>query len=119
MGNIILGAIVFVVTFLGRFAIYKAGKKKDKKKKSGVATEIMYLVNRFRLDIKKTDCEHIAAIVSLVDGIIIAGALVLAISITENIFWELVVGLITVIVLIISINEIFGRILLKRGYGKK
>ena len=121
MDNLILSAIVFVLCFIVRLLIYVLGKKKKgkKKRRDGIAVDMQYLINRFKLDKKKVDKISIAAVISILDAIIIAGTLVATISITDNIALELIIGLIVVMALIIIIYEIFGRILVKKGYGVK
>ena len=119
MENLILGTIVFVLAFLIRFILYLVNKKRrNKKNEVAVWTDMQYLVNRFKIDIKKLDKVHIAAIISFIDALIITAAIILAVVITDNIILELLIGLVVVLVLIIGINKVFGRILLKRGYGK-
>lgn len=118
METLILALIVFVLCFIVRLMIYVIGKKR-KKKRGGIATDMLYLINKFKLDKKKIDRVGIAAIISILDALIISGTLSLVTIITDNITLELILGLVFVIVLIFIVYEIFGKILVKKGYGLK
>jgi len=119
MDDLLLGTLVFVMTFLTRFIAYIWNKKRKKKNHSdSISVEMQYLVNRFNLDKKRIDKSGVVVIISLMDAIIITVALLIAINLSDNIVLELLIGIVVVFALILGINEIFGRILLKKGYGK-
>lgn len=119
MGNLILCLIIFAIAFIGRLLLYFITRKKENKKRYGISMEIQYLVSRFNLDKKKLNNTNIAAIMSLLDALIISITLFISVSITSNVMLEMLIGLVIVVVLILIVNEIFGRILLKKGYGRK
>ena len=81
--------------------------------------EMQYLVNRFELDKKKVDNYSIASIMCLVDGLIVAVALFLALRLSGSTVVEILIAFVLVFGLIILFNEIIGRILKKKGYDKK
>lgn len=121
MDWLILGTIMFTLIFLIRFGSYlyfKKKKKKTKKRKKELPMEMMYLINKFDIDRKKIDNTHIAAIMSLEDALIITVAAIISTSITKIIFIEMIIGLVLVVIMIYGFNEILGKILLKKGYGK-
>jgi hypothetical protein len=118
MNNLILGCITFAVVFLFRLLFYFIGNKKSKNK-GGIWKEMQYLIVKFKLDEKKVNKKSIAAIISILDAFIISLTLCLVIIITDNVPLELILGLVFVIVLIYLVYEIFGRILVRKGYGRK
>ncbi len=121
MEELILFTFAFLFCFIGRFSLYLFSKRKKKKKnknKNGIAVEMKYLSNKFNLDAKRIDNKAFAALLSFLDSLIIAGTLSLVVWITDNLILELLLGLTVLIALIYLVNEIVGRILVKRGYGK-
>lgn len=119
MFDLILSLVVFFIVLISRFSIYFINKKSKKKHKLGSYIDIMYLVKKFNLDNKKMNTSLISFIVSFIDAFIISITLWISVNITDSIILELLIGLVIVLSLIYIINEILGRILLKRGYEKK
>ena len=117
MEFVIIGLIVFVIIFLARLFIYMRSHKK-KKKNTGIIMEMKYLITKFNLDDKKVDTKGTAALISLLDRLIITGTFIAVLLITDNIYIEMILGLALVVILIYVVYEIFGRILKKRGYEK-
>jgi hypothetical protein len=123
MELLFLFIFTFAFAFLGRLILYMVSKmnkkgKKKKKRNDGIAIEIKYLCTKFKLDEKKLDNKVFASIMSFIDALIISGTLTLVVMITDNLIFELFLGLIIVIVLIYVINEILGRILKRKGFEK-
>lgn len=123
MEQLILFIFTFLLTFIGRIALYllsKRNKKKGKKKKdkSGLAVEMKYLSMKFKLDNDLVDKRSIATLISCMDALIIASTFAIVITITDNMVLELILGLALIFGLIYGLYEILGRILLKKGYGK-
>lgn len=96
----------------------KMRKKKEKQNKNGIAVEMKYLKNKFSLDEKKIDRRSLAAVISLLDSLIISSTLIIVISLTDNMILEMLLGLVIVIFLIYVSYEILGRILKKKGFEK-
>lgn len=119
MENLVMSLIVFGVCFVARLLLYIVTKNKKFKKNFGLAMEEQYLINRFKLDKNKLNKLSIASIISLMDAFIISLTLFIAVTITSNVMLEMLIGLVIVVCSILLFNEIFGRILLKRGYGRK
>lgn len=119
MDNLIMCLIIFVIVFILRLGLYFLTRKKENRKKYGLTMEVQYLINRFNLDKNKLNKTSIASIISLLDALIISATLFTAVTITSNVMLEMLIALVIVVCSIILVNEIFGRILLKKGYGKK
>ena len=118
MDNIIMSLIVFALTFIARFSLFLVTRKKKNKKKYGLSMEVEYLIHRFKLNKKRLNTIGIASIISLLDALIISITIFVAVTITSNIMLEMLIGLVIVVCSIIVVNEILGRILLKKGYDK-
>lgn len=123
MDKLILFIFCFIFCFIGRLTIYlisKLSRKKSKinESKNGIAVEMKYLINKFKLVESKIDKKSFAAIISFLDAIIISGSLIIVIVITDNTVFEMILGLIVVTILIYVIYEILGKILIKKGFDK-
>lgn len=99
--------ILFLLTFLTVLIIYevfivsKTKKKKAKKKdKVKEPTEVLYLVNRYKLDMKKVDYNQLLQIVALVSSLDIA-IVVSIMAMFDNFFLEIMIGMVGVLVTIL------------------
>ena len=61
------------------------------------------------------DNMSVMSLVSLEDAIIITVALFSSIKVSDNVFIELLVGLVITVILIFLLNELLGRFIKKRG----
>jgi len=98
----------------------KAKKKKQKKKetKIGTAVELKYLSLKFKIPLKKLEKKWINLTICSIDAFIIATTISLIANVTKIIPLQMIIGLITVFSLIYVIYEIFGKILILKGYDK-
>lgn len=112
--------VTFFVVFIGRFAFYLFSKRKKKKskKQNSISVEISYLIKKFNLNKKKIDKKFFALIFSAIDALIIGLTLLVVILITDKMVLQILLAFVVVIVLILAVYEIFGRILLWKGYDK-
>ncbi len=119
MEKFVLFLFTFLFTFIGRLTLYLMGKMgKKHKEKSGISVEIKYLISKFNLKKSKLDKKRYAAIISFLDAIIISATLIIVITITDNFFLEMILGLFIVIMFIYILYEILGRILIWKGFDK-
>lgn len=120
MEKFVLFIFTFLFTFIGRLTFYLISKlkKKKSKEKNGISTELRYLITKFKLQDNLADKKSLAAIISFLDALIISLTLIIVITITDNIFLELILGLFIVIIFIYILYEILGKILVKKGFGK-
>ena len=125
MSRLILSGILFVFIFILRFIIhlYLISRKKTNTKKKlnqiGDPIEIQYLTKRFNLLPSKMKSIKIGLFISIIDAFIIAFTVYIASMVSDSVLVEILVGTVLVFVLIFSINELFGRILKRKGYDKK
>ena len=116
MEYLIYFGVIFVLVFLFYFLL--SNRIKLKKGTYNKIGEINYLIKKFKLDPKKINYNVTANIVALINAFIIAFTCV-AISIVEmKLVWQLLIGFVLLFALIYSIYEIYGRTLLKKGWGK-
>ena len=111
--------ILFLGTFIFVYLVYLVliilrKKKMDKYKKS---TEVRYLENKYKLDIKKLNLKKLSHILDLANAFIIA-ITILVISFVDDLILKLMVGFIVLFPMILIIYHIIGKSLQKK-YGKK
>lgn len=117
---LILFCTLFVVVLLCDYYLVNKRylKKVKKKKKYNELTEVFYLKTKFKLDERKLNTNKIMVIISCINAFIISLVSVVVILIRINIILQLLIGFVLLIALIYSIYEIFGRLLVKKGYSK-
>ena len=104
--------------------MFKKDKKKarnTKKKKIELNKEfgeINYLTAKFKLDKNKLNYKSCILWISLINAFIIAFVSTVISAIPAKIIWQLLVGFVLIFALIYSLYEIYGRILVKKGFGK-
>lgn len=119
------GIITLIIVFLvDYFAVllpkYKviSGKKTKKKDKKIYIMELQYLINHFKLDIKKIDLEYVIKWFAFLNAFIIAFTSAVIMLLPWNMFFQLLVGFVLLLALIYSLYELFGRHLVKKGWQK-
>ena len=108
--------LVFVLVFLVNLIMDLIKIKKKKFRKIG---EIQYLVNRFNLDINKIKYKSTSVCISLINAFIIATVTTVVSFLDAVIAIQLLCGFVLLFALIYMLYEIYGRILIKKGYKKK
>ena len=109
-------AVIFIVVFLVTYVMDLIKIKRKKFKKIG---EMQYLVGKFKLDINRINYKIHCLIISLINAFIIS-TVTLVISLVDAIMAiQLLVGFVLLFALIYSLYEIYGRILVKKGYVLK
>ena len=109
---IFIFAVIFLITFI--MDLLKIKKRKFKK-----IGEVQYLVNKFKLDINKINYKNTCLIISLINAFIISTVTLVIFMIDTMMTLQLLVGFILLFTLIYILYEIYGRILIKKGYQKK
>ena len=113
--------ILFIIFFLCYYYIvnkrYLNSIKKKKKKKIELI-ELTYLTKKFNLDEDKLPLNKILICTAIFNSLIISLTSVIIILINVHISIKLLIGLALVFALIYAIYELFGRYLVKKGYGK-
>ena len=122
-------AIIFTIFYVGNYYLNlkrkynkitnkKPSKKKKKNNKPVEIMELSYLINKFKLDIKKMDLLYCIRWISFLDAFIIALTCVIIFLLPWKLIWQLLTGFVLVFGLIYALYEIFGRHLVKKGWGK-
>lgn len=118
----LLISIMYYIFLKRKYNVY-VGKKKNKREAKKLlldTMELSYLISRFSLDVKKMNLLMCIRYIALINGIIIATTTTLVYYLPfTKIFWQLAVGFVLLLGLIYSLYEIFGRLLVKRGWKKK
>ncbi|MBQ9018870.1 MAG: hypothetical protein IJ097_00985 [Bacilli bacterium] len=102
MSKIIEGIILFIFSFVLIFILYQLFivRRAKSKRKAKEPFEVSYLVNRYKLDLKKINYNKLLRIVSLVSSFDIA-LVVLIIIVINNFYLEIIVGFISMILIIL------------------
>ena len=108
--------LVFLIIML---LTYVLDLLKIKKRKYKTISEVQYLIAKFKLNSSKLNYKRICLVVSLLNAIIITTVVVVVSSINAPIALQFLVGFILLFALIYALYEIFGRILIAKGYNKK
>ena len=111
--------IIFFASFLFMLLIYICfiNRRRKNAKTEGSFSEPSYLINRFNLDLTKISYKKIMWITTFLNSFIIAFTAAVVICV-ENLLLELLLGFVLLMVLIFSLYEITGKILVARGYAK-
>ena len=96
----------------------KNAKKNKKKKDVKEFGEINYLVGKFNLDKKKIDYKSTILWTAVINAFIISFVSTVISAIPAHTIWQLLVGFVLIFALIYALYEIYGRILVKKGWGK-
>ncbi len=104
--------IAFLIVYLFYlFTVILQKKKYDKFKKTN---QVMYFVRKYKLNVNKIDMRKFTNILGITNSLIIALAFS-ATFVVENIFLQLLVGLLVLIPLILLFYSLIGNYLKKRA----
>ena len=115
--------ILFIFTYIFCFLIYllfvvkKAKKMKNLKKNSYQPMEVIYLVNKYNLDLEKVDYNNLLIIISLVSSFDISVIVTILLSV-KNYILLLIIGFISVIFLILLSYHMVYLVYKKKGMIK-
>ena len=112
--------LLFLLTFVFVFILYqifivRKAKKKGKKFKEPI--EITYLVNRYKLDLKKVNYKKLLRVISIVSSLDIS-LVVTIIMLINNFVLEIIVGFISTLVIILLSYHIVYLVYKKKGMIK-
>lgn len=111
--------ILFIITYILVFLIYKVylkAKYKSKKKKKEL-TEVLYLVNKYHLDVKKIGYKKLLNVVCIVSSLDISILITIAV-IKDKLFYQMLIAVILAIPLIVVSYSIVGNYYKKKGMIK-
>ena len=117
--KIIINVIYFVVSYLIIFLLYSLviNRKKKSYKDATKQMDILYLVNNFKLNTKKTKYNTLKWITNIINPLIISITFIIVTNIKSFIL-GIMIGFLVMMMLIYSIYEIIGRILKKKEFDK-
>lgn len=110
--SFVLSYIIFLLIYI--FIINRKRKDLSNGKKQ---VEINYIINKAKLDMRKTKYNTLKWAVTLINPLIISITFIIVTNI-ESYIVGIIVGFITLLILVYSCYEILGRIL-KKKEGKK
>lgn len=113
--NIISFTIVYIIFLL--IYIFIINRKRKDYTNAKKQTEIYYIVNKFKLDMRKTKYNTLKWAVTFINPLIISITFIIVTNIKSYII-GILVGFITLLLLVYSCYEIIGRYL-KKKEGKK
>lgn len=105
----------FIIVLLLHILIINRGRKTYKEGKK--ITEIHYLVYKYKLDMRKIKYNSLKWATTIANSLIVAFATTV-VSIINGIVWQILIGFVLLVILILPTYEIIGRHFQKKG-GKK
>ncbi len=99
--------IVFVILFVIQYFLFIRKKQKYNKKK--IPQELNYLKRLYRLDLKKIHYKTFVWIYSLVNTFIVSTTYIIVVRLVEGFVFQVIVGIILLILLIIICYGLLGR----------
>jgi len=115
MYEFIQGLMLFMLSFIIVFVLYRVFiiRKAKRKKNPKEPFEVTYLVNKYKLDLKKINYKRLLNVISLISSFDIA-LVVVIIVLLKSFILEIIVGLVsTVVIILISYHLVY--IVYKRG----
>ena len=111
----VLTLLIFLVDY---FVVFKK-RLKSKKIKNTDILEISYLIGKFKLDPNKILFKPLSLYCALINGFIISFTVTVISNIKVHMIFQLLIGFVMLFGLIYSVYEIYGRILIKKGWQKR
>lgn len=107
IGIILEYLIVFTIILIINYFLYVRKKKRLNKKKMPV--ELFYLISMYKLDIKKINYKKFLWIYSFVNTFIVSTIYIIVVYLVEGFIWQLLIGMVLLILLIIICYGLLGR----------
>ncbi len=107
LGVILEYLIVFTIIFIVNYFLYVRKKKRLNKNKMPV--ELFYLISMYKLDIKKINYKKFLWIYSFVNTFIVSTIYIIVVYLVEGFIWQLLIGMVLLILLIIICYGLLGR----------
>jgi hypothetical protein len=106
--------ILYYIIFFGVYKLYFLIKLRKGKQNLFKMTEILYLINIYKLDIKKIGIRKVLNIISLINPLILASIL-LSTDFIDNLLIRIIVMFVLLFILIIVIYHVIGKHFQKKG----
>ena len=119
MNNFIRELILFVVSFIIVFLLYRIFiiKKAKRKKNPKEPFEVTYLVNKYKLDLERINYKRLLNVISLVSSLDIA-LVVVIIVLLKSFILEIIVGFISTLIIILVSYHLVYLVYKKKGMIK-
>ena len=128
MNTTIIGISTFLIVFILDYYLILLPKynlimgntkpKRKKKTKKVVISEVQFLQTRFKLNANKMDIKYMIRWIAFLNAFIIAFTSTIITFIPWDLAWQLLIGFVLLFALIYALYEIFGRVLVKKGWDK-
>ena len=119
LANILFFLVLAIVIFLIDYIFVFKRRIKSKIVKNDQIMEFSYLIYKFKLDKNKVLYKPMGLYCALINGFIISGVVTIISNIKVKMIWQLLIGFVLLFGLIYSVYEIYGRILVKKGWKIK
>ncbi len=109
MDKVVRELILFLISFVIVFILYRllVVRKAKRKKNPKQPREVIYLVDRYNLDLEKVNYKRLLNVISLVSSFDIA-LIVSVILLFKNFYLEIIVGFVfTLIIILISYHLVY------------
>lgn len=117
--NLIFFFVLTLLIFLLDYFVVFKKRLKSKKIKNTDILEISYLIGKFQLDSNKILYKPLSLYCALINGFIISFTVTVISNIKVHMIFQLLIGFVMLFGLIYSVYEIYGRILIKKGWQKR
>ena len=107
IGIILEYLIVFIVIFIINYFLYVRKKKRFNKNK--VPVELYYLISMYKIDIKKINYKKFLWIYSFINTFTVSTIYIIVVYLVKGFIWQLLIGLVLLILLIIICYGLLGR----------
>ena len=107
LGVILEYLIVFAIIFIINYFLYVRKKKRLNKNKMPV--ELFYLISMYKIDIKKINYKKFLWIYSFINTFIVSTIYIIVVYLVKGFIWQLLIGLVLLILLIIICYGLLGR----------
>jgi purine-cytosine permease-like protein len=108
--------IVFLIVFIINYFLFI--RKKQKYNKNKIPQELFYLKSLYNINIKKINYKKFVWAYSFINTFIISTTYIIVVRLVNGIVWQMIIGIILLILLIIICYGLLGRYY-KQKEGKK
>lgn len=105
--------IAYILVFILYFFIFV--RKKTKYEKNKVPVEFYYLVSLYRLDQKKINYKNFIYATAFINTFIIVTTYIIITRLLDKLVWQVLLGIVIIVLLIIICYGLLGRYYQKRG----
>jgi len=107
MNPLIEYLIVFIIVFFINYFLFIRNKQKYNKNR--IPQELYYLKGLYNINIKKVNYKSFVWIYSLINTFIISTTYIIVVTLVNGILWQVIIGIILLVLLIIICYGLLGR----------